>query len=82
MYRAGIEIVKGIVADWNSSFYHGIAPTNYIGDIWGSLGGHPDFGLGSITGGRRVLPGNSGANLSQVEMDRRHRFGPRTVVRQ
>ncbi|KAM7207915.1 putative purine nucleoside protein [Naviculisporaceae sp. PSN 640] len=51
IYNAGIEIVKGIVKNWDCTFKKGIAPSNYIGDIWGSLGGTPDFGPG-----RRALP--------------------------
>lgn len=53
-YLAGIEVVRGIVSGWNCTFRKGVKPTNYIGDIFGSLGGHPDFGLGSITDGKRV----------------------------
>ncbi|KAK4236666.1 purine nucleoside permease [Achaetomium macrosporum] len=52
IFRAGVEIVKGILADWDRVFDKGIKPTNYIGDIFGSLGGEPDFGPGSRTDGR------------------------------
>lgn len=48
IYLAGIEIVRGILTSWNCTFAAGIEPTNYIGDIFGSLGGEPDFGLGSV----------------------------------
>ncbi|KAI0643445.1 purine nucleoside permease [Trametes meyenii] len=41
---AGVPIVTGIVEGWKEKFEKGIAPSNYIGDIWGSLGGTPDFG--------------------------------------
>ncbi|KAJ1563054.1 hypothetical protein HK405_003278 [Cladochytrium tenue] len=51
IYNAGVEIVKGILAEWDSTFEAGIEPGNYIGDIFGSLGGEPDFGLGSTTDG-------------------------------
>lgn len=44
LYLAGIEIVNGILAQWTSTFETGIKPTNYIGDIFGTLGGVPDFG--------------------------------------
>lgn len=44
IYLAGIKIVEAIVNDWDETFQEGIAPTNYIGDIFGSLGGTPDFG--------------------------------------
>ncbi len=43
IYNAGIEIVKGIVKAWDCTYKKGIKPTNYIGDIFGSLGGKPDF---------------------------------------
>ncbi|KFY83118.1 hypothetical protein V500_10164 [Pseudogymnoascus sp. VKM F-4518 (FW-2643)] len=48
IYRAGTPIVKGILAGWDKKFKKGIKPTNYIGDIFGTLGGAPDFGPGSI----------------------------------
>ncbi|KAK9774367.1 putative Purine nucleoside permease [Seiridium cardinale] len=51
IYYAGIEIVKGILHSWNCTFAAGVQPTNYIGDIFGSLGGEPDFGLGSVFSG-------------------------------
>ncbi|KAK4691042.1 hypothetical protein P7C71_g5878, partial [Lecanoromycetidae sp. Uapishka_2] len=44
LYLAGIEIINGIRAEWTSTFEAGIKPTNYIGDIFGTLGGVPDFG--------------------------------------
>jgi hypothetical protein len=44
IYLAGTPIVKGILDRWNSQFEKGIKPTNYIGDIFGTLGGAPDFG--------------------------------------
>ncbi len=45
IYLAGIKVVEGILKEWNHTFKKGIKPTNYIGDIFGSLGGTPDFGL-------------------------------------
>ncbi|MCJ1390612.1 hypothetical protein MMC18_003473 [Xylographa bjoerkii] len=48
IYLAGIKVVEGILANWESTFEVGVAPTNYIGDIFGSLGGTPDFGPGSV----------------------------------
>ncbi|KAH6653807.1 putative purine nucleoside permease [Truncatella angustata] len=48
IYLGGIEIVKGILLSWNCTFAAGIKPTNYVGDIFGSLGGEPDFGMGSV----------------------------------
>ena len=44
-------MVKGILSGWNSKFEAGIKPTNYIGDIFGTLGGTPDFGPGNAFGG-------------------------------
>ncbi|KAI0713423.1 purine nucleoside permease [Earliella scabrosa] len=49
---AGVPIVTGIVSGWKARFERGIRPKNYIGDIFGSLGGTPDFGPGSIFGGK------------------------------
>lgn len=51
LYSTGVEIVNGILRSWDCRFKEGVAPTNYIGDIFGSLGGKPDFGPGSVTGG-------------------------------
>ncbi|PHH73014.1 hypothetical protein CDD82_5692 [Ophiocordyceps australis] len=84
MFNAGIQIVAGILANWNCSFAAGLAPDNYIGDIFGSLGGHPDFGLGSITDGRRVEPVQrrryrQASDLAKREMGRRGQFGPRAL---
>jgi hypothetical protein len=56
LFNVGIEVVRGILRDWNCTFLAGIPPSNYIGDVFGSLGGQPDFGLGSITGGLPVAP--------------------------
>lgn len=48
IYLAGIKVVEGILNGWNSTFQKGIPAPNYIGDIFGSLGGKPDFGPGSM----------------------------------
>ncbi|MCJ1380408.1 hypothetical protein MMC17_003511 [Xylographa soralifera] len=48
IYLAGIKVVEGILANWEATFEVGVVPTNYIGDIFGSLGGTPDFGPGSV----------------------------------
>jgi hypothetical protein len=63
IYNAGIEIVKGVLTSWDCAFKDGIKATNYIGDIFGSLGGEPDFGLGSITGGKPFLPGGQSGDV-------------------
>ncbi|KAL7939242.1 purine nucleoside permease domain-containing protein [Trichoderma chlorosporum] len=91
LYAAGIQVVRGILADWNCTFARGVPPANYIGDIFGSLGGRPDFGFGSITGGRKLraagaLGGPHGANqtgtsLARVEMARRRTFGVRGAMK-
>lgn len=47
IYLAGIKVVEGILNGWDSTFHKGIPAPNYIGDIFGSLGGKPDFGPGS-----------------------------------
>jgi hypothetical protein len=54
IFRAGIEIVKGILGDWDGVFDRGIPAPNYIGDVFGTLGGQPDFGPGSLTDGKVV----------------------------
>lgn len=77
-YNAGIEIVRGIAQGWNCTFEQGIPASNYIGDIFGSLGGKPDFGPGSITDGK---PRDSSAKAARLHrpwtknMRRRGRSG-------
>lgn len=46
IYLVGIKVAQGILTGWDSKFKQGIKPTNYVGDIFGSLGGDvkPDFG--------------------------------------
>lgn len=48
VYRAGVKVVEGILNEWQSTFFKGVKAKNYVGDIFGSLGGTPDFGPGSI----------------------------------
>ncbi|KAK7987164.1 hypothetical protein PG988_002152, partial [Apiospora saccharicola] len=50
-WNAGSRIVAGILADWDRTYGPGIPPTNYVGDVFGSLGGIPSFGPGSLFGG-------------------------------
>ncbi|KAK7983412.1 hypothetical protein PG989_010814 [Apiospora arundinis] len=47
-WNAGSLIVSGILSNWDAVYGPGIVPTNYIGDVFGSLGGPlpPDFGPG------------------------------------
>ncbi|TVY92556.1 Purine nucleoside permease [Lachnellula willkommii] len=44
LHIAGVPIIQGIVDGWATEFEQGIAASNYIGDIFGTLGGTPDFG--------------------------------------
>lgn len=48
IYLAGTPVVKGILQNWQKTFKAGVAATNYIGDIFGTLGGVPDFGPGPV----------------------------------
>ena len=47
IYLAGVKVVEGILNEWDTTFEKGVKAPNYIGDIFGSLGGTPDFGLES-----------------------------------
>ncbi|KAI9806058.1 MAG: hypothetical protein M1833_004465 [Piccolia ochrophora] len=49
LYRAGIKVVNGIREGWDKQFKEGVKPANYIGDIFGTLGGTPDFGPGPVS---------------------------------
>lgn len=51
IYLAGVEIVKGIVGDWDGVFAEGIESPNYLGDVLGTLGGTPDFIPGRVSPG-------------------------------
>lgn len=44
IYLAGTPVIKGILQGWDRIFKQGVKPKNYIGDIFGTLGGVPDFG--------------------------------------
>ncbi|KAF7797374.1 hypothetical protein EIP86_008569 [Pleurotus ostreatoroseus] len=48
IYLAGVKVVEGILQGWNTTFEQGVPAQNYIGDVFGSLGGTPSFGPGSI----------------------------------
>lgn len=43
LYLAGTKVVHGILEGWTETFQGGIPAQNYIGDVFGSLGGTPDF---------------------------------------
>lgn len=47
IYLAGVKVVEGILEGWEETFRDGVPARNYIGDIFGSLGGEPDFGPGA-----------------------------------
>lgn len=64
-----MEIVKGVLDEWNCTFKDGVKASNYIGDVFGSLGGEPDFGPGSITDGVGVLPGGATGDLEKRDAD-------------
>ncbi|KAH8669496.1 purine nucleoside permease-domain-containing protein [Tricladium varicosporioides] len=49
LFNAGNPVVRGILAQWETKFAAGITPKNYIGDMFGTLGGKPDFGPGYQT---------------------------------
>jgi purine nucleoside permease len=44
LYLAGTPVVKAILREWPQKFQAGVKPTNYVGDIFGTLGRRPDFG--------------------------------------
>ncbi|KAM0703272.1 hypothetical protein Q7P35_009210 [Cladosporium inversicolor] len=44
IYLAGIKVIEGILDGWNSTFAAGVNASNYVGDIFGTLGGEADFG--------------------------------------
>ncbi|KAM0667701.1 hypothetical protein ACQRIU_003566 [Beauveria bassiana] len=48
MYSAGVQVARGIVRGWDGTFARGLAPDNHVGDIFGSLGGEPDFGTPGV----------------------------------
>ena len=48
--------MQGILGEWTSTFEKGVEPGNYVGDIFGSLGGVPDFGPGSQFNNNPVIP--------------------------
>ncbi|KAF7296159.1 Purine nucleoside permease protein [Mycena chlorophos] len=43
IHIAGVKIVEMVLDGWESEFKKGIQATNYVGDVFGSLGGKPDF---------------------------------------
>ncbi|KAH9907550.1 purine nucleoside permease [Xylariomycetidae sp. FL2044] len=60
VYVAGHSIASGITGSWDEIYAAGVAPDNYIGDVWATLGNTPDFGPGRVSSGIPVvLPGAS-----------------------
>ena len=43
IYLAGVRVVEDIVGNWNSTYKSGVKPSNYVGDIAGTLGVTPPF---------------------------------------
>ena len=68
IYLAGIKVVEGILNEWNSVFAKGINATNYIGDIFGSLGGQPDFGPGSVFNNNPVVMKKRSTRLRKIQL--------------
>ena len=60
IYLAGVKVVEGILAGWETVYERGVNATNYVGDIFGTLGGKPDFGPGSVFNDNPVLLGRRG----------------------
>ncbi|KKA28857.1 hypothetical protein TD95_000311 [Thielaviopsis punctulata] len=69
-FNAGIQVVKGILSQWDCKYKDGVKPENYVGDVWGSLGGEPDFGPGSLTGGHPIKPDGQTGSLMRRGMGR------------
>jgi purine nucleoside permease len=44
LYLSGVKVIEGILEGWSTKFEKGVKANNYVGDIFGSLGGTPDFG--------------------------------------
>ncbi|KAF4497559.1 purine nucleoside permease [Fusarium agapanthi] len=44
LYLTALMVIQGILREWSTRFEAGIPAQNYIGDIFGSLGGTPGFG--------------------------------------
>ena len=55
IYLAGVKVVEGILNGWEHTFRNGVNATNYIGDIFGTLGGTPDFGQGALLSEQEAL---------------------------
>lgn len=67
LYLAGSRVVDGILKGWGCTFENGVKAENYIGDIFGTLGGTPDFGPGSEYGDNPVQTRALGARAVHSE---------------
>lgn len=71
IYNAGIHVVQGILSEWKETFERGVKADNYIGDIFGTLGGNPNFGPGrtiALSEGDALLikRGAAGRNMRSI----------------
>ncbi|KAJ5278591.1 hypothetical protein N7478_003963 [Penicillium angulare] len=73
IYLAGVQVVQGILHEWKSKFAEGVQPRNYVGDIFGTLGGTPDFGPGSVDTYTELESGGLNQRRSLNKRSRRHR---------
>ncbi|KAL8760787.1 MAG: hypothetical protein Q9184_003046 [Pyrenodesmia sp. 2 TL-2023] len=76
LYLAGVKVVQGILAGWESTFRDGVRPDNYVGDILGSLGGEPDFGPGGEFNDNPVIPSSMRRRMVKREVVGRRRGRP------
>ncbi|MCJ1245078.1 hypothetical protein MMC30_002279 [Trapelia coarctata] len=71
LYLAGVKVVEGILGGWESVFEKGVIPGNYVGDIFGTLGGTPDFGPGGVFNNNPVTAKRSLAGVKGRAVGRR-----------
>ncbi|KAK8061745.1 hypothetical protein PG994_008111 [Apiospora phragmitis] len=72
VWVAGESIARGIIGAWEETFEAGVPARNYVGDVWGVLGGTPDFGPGRVSDGEPVLlPGAKGQQSAKVKRSTR-----------
>lgn len=71
IYLAGIKVVEGILDGWDARFEKGIKPSNYIGDIFATLGGKPDFGPPDVQGSTNLKRRDATQILQRRSMHRR-----------
>ncbi|WEJ93314.1 hypothetical protein PSN45_000777 [Yamadazyma tenuis] len=49
LFLGGYPVVEDIVENWDEVYAEGVKCSNYVGDIFGSLGGTPNFGKHNYT---------------------------------